>query len=126
ELARIVMNDAMDVHGGKGICMGPGNYLARGYQSVPIAITVEGANILTRSMIIFGQGAIRGHPYVLKEIAATTEKDQEKALRDFDAAFFGHMAFTASNTARALWMGLTESCFVRAPGDRHTRRYYRQ
>jgi len=85
ELGRQVMNDAMDVHGGKGICMGPNNYLARAYQSIPIAITVEGANILTRSMIIFGQGAIRGHPYVLKEIAATREKDAAKALVDFDA-----------------------------------------
>ena len=126
ELARVVMNDAMDVHGGKGICMGPSNYLARGYQSVPIAITVEGANILTRSMIIFGQGAIRGHPYVLKEIAATNETDHGKALRDFDAAFFGHVAFVKSNFARTLWMGLTRAFFVSAPGDTHTRRYYQQ
>ncbi len=126
ELARIVMNDAMDVHGGKGICMGPSNYLARAYQSVPIAITVEGANILTRSMIIFGQGAIRGHPYVLKEIAATQEPDRRKALVDFDAAFFGHVAFVVSNFARAFWMGITRASFVSAPGDRHTHRYYRQ
>src|SRR5436190_14379032 len=107
EMGRKVANDAMDVHGGKGICLGPKNYLARGYQSVPIAITVEGANILTRSMIIFGQGAIRGHPYVLKEIAATQETNRRKALGDFDAAFFGHLAFLVSNFARALWMGLT-------------------
>ncbi|HSN42251.1 MAG TPA: acyl-CoA dehydrogenase [Burkholderiales bacterium] len=126
ERARQVINDAMDVHGGKGICMGPANYLARGYQQMPIAITVEGANILTRSMIIFGQGAIRGHPYVLKEIAATREPDPRKALRDFDAAFFGHAAFVVSNKARALWLGLTRARFVRAPGDAHTRRYYRQ
>ena len=126
ELARIVMNDAMDVHGGKGICMGPGNYLARGYQSVPIAITVEGANILTRSMIIFGQGAIRGHPYVLKEIAATQEADHRKALVDFDSAFFGHVAFVVSNFARTLWMGLTRAVFAGAPGDSHTHRYYQK
>ena len=126
ELARIVMNDAMDVHGGKGICMGPSNYLARGYQSVPIAITVEGANILTRSMIIFGQGAIRGHPYVLKEIAATRETAQHKALADFDTAFFGHVAFVVSNFARTAWMGLTRAVFVAAPGDAHTHRYYQQ
>ncbi len=124
ELARVVTNDAMDVHGGKGICMGPSNYLARGYQSVPIAITVEGANILTRSLIIFGQGAIRGHPYVLREIAATQEIDAPKALVDFDAAFFGHVAFVVSNFARALWLGLTRAVFVRAPGDAHTHRYY--
>ena len=126
ELGRQVMNDAMDVHGGKGICMGPNNYLARAYQSVPIAITVEGANILTRSMIIFGQGAIRGHPYVLKEIAATQEKDAGKALRDFDAAFFGHVSFVVSNSVRSLWLGITRGIFVGVPGDSHTRRYYQQ
>ena len=126
ERGRMVINDAMDVHGGKGISMGPSNYLARAYQQTPIAITVEGANILTRSMIIFGQGAIRGHPYVLKEIAATKEADEKKALRDFDAAFFGHVNFVASNKARALWLGLTGARFVSVPGDRHTRRYYQQ
>jgi acyl-CoA dehydrogenase len=126
ERGRQVINDAMDVHAGKGICMGPSNYLARAYQATPIAITVEGANILTRSMIIFGQGAIRGHPYVLKEIEATREPDAARALRDFDAAFFGHVGFVASNEARAFWMGLTRALFVRTPGDRHTRRYYRQ
>ena len=83
ERGRQVINDAMDVHGGKGICMGPNNYLARSYQSVPIAITVEGANILTRSLIIFGQGAIRSHPYVLKEIAATQEPDAREGARRF-------------------------------------------
>ena len=126
ERGRQVIIDAMDVHAGKGICMGPSNYLARAYQATPIAITVEGANILTRTMIIFGQGAIRGHPYVLKEIEATRERDREKALSDFDAAFFGHIAFVASNKARALWMGLTGAHLVGAPGDQHTRRYYQQ
>jgi acyl-CoA dehydrogenase len=126
ERGRQVINDAMDVHAGKGICMGPNNYLAFSYQQTPIAITVEGANILTRSMIIFGQGAIRGHPYVLKEIAATREQDAAKALRDFDAALFGHLAFVAANKARALWLGLTGARFVPAPGGPETRRYYRQ
>ncbi|HSD99579.1 MAG TPA: acyl-CoA dehydrogenase [Burkholderiales bacterium] len=124
ERGRSVINDAMDVHGGKGICLGPSNYLARAYQQVPIAITVEGANILTRSLIIFGQGAIRGHPFVLKEIQATQERDPVKAVRDFDAAIFGHVAFIASNKARAFWMGLTGARFVSVPGDRHTKRYY--
>jgi len=124
ERGRQVINDAMDVHGGKGICLGPSNYLARAYQQIPIAITVEGANILTRSMIIFGQGVIRGHPYVLKEIQATQERDREKAVRNFDAAFFGHVGFFVSNKARAFWMGLTGARFVRAPGDSQTRRYY--
>ena len=126
ERGRQVINDAMDVHAGKGICMGPSNYLARAYQATPIAITVEGANILTRTMIIFGQGAIRSHPFVLKEIEATRERDGEKALRDFDEAFFGHAAFVGSNKARAFWLGLTRALFLKAPGDRHTRRYYQQ
>jgi acyl-CoA dehydrogenase len=126
ERGRQVINDAMDVHAGKGICMGPNNYLARAYQQTPIAITVEGANILTRSLIIFGQGAIRGHPYVLKEMLATSEPDTGKAVRDLDAAFFGHLAFVASNKARAFWMGLTAARLTGAPGDRHTRRYYQQ
>jgi acyl-CoA dehydrogenase len=126
ERGRQVINDAMDVHAGKGVCMGPSNYLARSYQSVPIAITVEGANILTRSMIIFGQGAIRGHPWVLKEIDATLETDRGKALKDFDAAFFGHAAFVISNFARTLWLGFTRGHGVSAPGDRHARRYFQQ
>jgi acyl-CoA dehydrogenase len=126
ERGRQVINDAMDVHGGKGICLGPSNYLGRAYQQTPIGITVEGANILTRSMIIFGQGAIRGHPYVLEEIAAVAEPDQRKALKAFDAAFFGHVAFVVSNKARASWMGLTGARFVSAPGDSHTHRYYQQ
>ena len=126
ERARTVVNDAMDVHGGKGICMGPSNYLARAYQQIPIGITVEGANILTRSMIIFGQGAIRCHPWVLKEISATQEPDAARALRDFDIAFFGHAAFVVGNLVRVLVLGLTRACFIRVPGDAHTRRYYRQ
>ena len=126
ERSRQVIIDAMDVHGGKGICMGPSNYLARGYQQQPIAITVEGANILTRSMIIFGQGAIRGHPYVLKEIAASGDTDAERAVREFDAAFFGHLLFVASNAVRAVWLGLTGARLMLAPGDRHMRRYFQR
>jgi acyl-CoA dehydrogenase len=126
ERGRIVINDAMDVHGGKAICMGPKNYLGRSYQQIPIAITVEGANILTRCMIIFGQGAIRGHPYVLREINATRETDPAKALREFDDAFFGHVGFILSNGARALFLGLTEGKFVSAPAEPDTRRYYQQ
>jgi acyl-CoA dehydrogenase len=126
ERGRIVINDAMDVHGGKAICMGPRNYLGRSYQQTPIAITVEGANILTRSMIIFGQGAIRGHPYVLREIDAARESDAAKALAAFDAAFFGHIGFVASNAARSLFLGLTGGGLTSVPGDSDTRRYYRQ
>jgi acyl-CoA dehydrogenase len=126
ERGRIVINDAMDVHGGKAICMGPRNYLGRSYQQVPIAITVEGANILTRSMIIFGQGAIRGHPYVLREIDAAREPDRAKALADFDDAFFGHVGFIVSNAARSLFLGLTGAVLASVPGDANTRRYFRQ
>ena len=126
ERARIVINDAMDVHGGKAICMGPRNYLGRSYQQTPIAITVEGANILTRSMIIFGQGAIRGHPYVLREIWAAQERDPSKALTQFDGAFFGHIGFVVSNAARSLFLGLTGGALTAVPGDSDTRAYYRQ
>src|SRR5574340_585978 len=107
ERCRIVINDAMDVHGGKAICLGPDNYLGRFYQQMPVAITVEGANILTRTLMIFGQGAIRSHPYVLKEIAATQDHDHKRALRQFDEALFGHISFALSNTARSFIYGQT-------------------
>ena len=123
---RLVLGDAMDVHGGRGVMMGPRNYLARAYQAVPVSITVEGANILTRSMIIFGQGAIRAHPYLLKEMEAASSEDHAKAAVDFDRALFAHIGFTISNAARSLFMGLTGALFSPAPGDGATRRYYRQ
>jgi acyl-CoA dehydrogenase len=124
ELGRKVANDAMDVQGGKGICLGPKNYLGRGYQVVPVAITVEGANILTRSLMILGQGAIRCHPYVLKEMNAAKLKDKAQSLREFDAALFGHMGYTISNAARSLVMATTLARFSDAPTDGVTRRYY--
>jgi len=127
ERARKVINDAMDVQGGKGICMGPNNFMARAYQQMPVAITVEGANILTRSLIIFGQGAIRCHPYVLKELLAVREADADKALRDYDAALVGHVRFSFGNALRAFFMGLTGSHFVAVPDVApETRRYYQQ
>ena len=126
ERGRTVINDAMDVHGGKGICMGPNNYLARGYQQMPIGITVEGANILTRNMIIFGQGAIRAHPYVLKEIQAAQDTDMERAVRNFDAALIGHITFSMSNAARALIFGLTGGYGIPVPTYDSTRHYYQQ
>jgi acyl-CoA dehydrogenase len=127
ERARMVINDAMDVAAGKGICMGPSNFLARAYQQVPIAITVEGANILTRCLIIFGQGAIRCHPYVLKEMSATREADPATALRDFDDAFFGHVAFTLSNVVRSFVYGITGGAFIVKPRAAHAplHAYYR-
>ncbi len=126
ERARVVINDAMDVHGGKGICLGSSNYLARGYQQMPIGITVEGANILTRSLIIFGQGAIRAHPYVLKEIQAAHDHDKKRAVHNFDAALFGHISFVLCNTVRAWLFGLTGGRGILVPTGAETRRYYQQ
>lgn len=124
EMARQVANDAMDVHGGKGIMLGPKNYLGRGYQAVPVAITVEGANILTRSMIIFGQGAIRCHPWVLKEMRAAALDDPKQALIQFDEALWGHIGFAISNAARSLVLSATHARWTHAPVDGPTRRYY--
>jgi acyl-CoA dehydrogenase len=128
ERVRKIVNDAMDIQGGKGICLGPSNFMGRAYQQIPIMITVEGANILTRSLIIFGQGAIRCHPFVLKELQATREPDRAKAARDFDRALWGHVRFTVTNAARALVMGLTGSHWVRVPRNLapENRRYFQQ
>lgn len=116
--------DAMDIHGGKGVCLGPNNYLGRGYQAAPIAITVEGANILTRSMIIYGQGAIRCHPYVLAEMESAFDTQSGQGLANFDAAIFGHIGFATSNFVRSFWLGLTSSRFSNAPYSDKTKRYY--
>ncbi len=123
---RLAMNDAMDIHGGKGIMQGPNNYLNKFYQAIPIAITVEGANILTRTMIIFGQGAIRGHPYLLREMQAASNPDIDQAQIKFDRALFGHIGFTVSNAVRSLVMGLTGARFVTAPVTGPTAHFYRQ
>ncbi len=128
ERARQVVNDGMDVIGGKGICLGPSNFLGRAYQQVPIGITVEGANILTRSLIIFGQGAIRCHPYLLPEMQAAQNPDTRRGLVDFDKALFGHIGFTVKNGLRALWLGLTGSHFAGVNTDvaPEMKRYYQQ
>jgi acyl-CoA dehydrogenase len=126
ERGRRIIDDAMDVHGGKGICLGPNNYLGRAYQQVPIGITVEGANILTRSMMIFGQGAIRCHPFVLKEIAATRDADPVRSRSAFDEALWGHVRFALGNATRSLWLGLSGGRFVRAVGAPELKRYYQQ
>jgi acyl-CoA dehydrogenase len=124
ELGRQIANDAMDVHGGKAIMLGPKNYLARGYESVPIAITVEGANILTRNLIIFGQGAIRCHPFVLAEIEAAKNPDQEQGLEAFDRLLFKHVGYALSNAARSFVQALTLARFTEVPVAGSTRRYY--
>jgi acyl-CoA dehydrogenase len=125
ETMRQVINDAMDVHGGRGICLGPSNYLGRTYQSIPVAITVEGANILTRSMMVFGQGAMRCHPYIQEEIAAAA-MDGEEGLVRFDKALKGHMAYTMANAARAVLYGLSGGLLAPSPVAGETARYFRQ
>ena len=117
ERGRQAINDAMDVHGGKGICLGPSNYLGRNYQHIPVSITVEGANILTRNMIIFGQGAIRCHPYVLKEIRAANNGNLARASVEFDHALMGHIVFSMGNGIRSLLHGLTGGYLASAPGS---------
>ncbi|KTD08109.1 acyl-CoA dehydrogenase [Legionella jamestowniensis] len=119
EKGRQVALDAMDIHGGKGICLGPNNYLGRGYQNLPIGITVEGANILTRSLIIFGQGAVRCHPYVFKELESVRKND----LQAFDEAFWGHAAFVLANLTKSLMFAVTDAHFVFTPKSK-VRRYY--
>jgi acyl-CoA dehydrogenase len=126
EKMRSVVNHAMDIQAGSGICLGPRNYIGRVYQAVPISITVEGANILTRSMIIFGQGAIRCHPYLQQEIEAARMSDEDAAIRAFDWAFFKHIGFTLGNLARAFWLGLSNARLLRVPGTPQTCHYYRQ
>lgn len=122
---RQCLNDAMDIHGGKGVITGPNNYLAHAYQAIPISITVEGANILTRSLIIFGQGAIRAHPWLLKEMQAASD-NKPGARKRFDHAFFSHMGHVISNLVRALMLGLSGSHITGAPVRGPTRRYFRQ
>ncbi len=118
--------DAMDVHGGKGIIQGPNNYLARAYQTLPIAITVEGANILTRSLIIFGQGAIRAHPCLLDEMNAVSGIANSQARRNFDNALFTHVGYSLSNMVRSLLLGLTASRMTPAPVTGPHANYFRQ
>jgi acyl-CoA dehydrogenase len=123
---RQVLDDAMDVHGGRGIIIGPRNYLGALYQSAPIAITVEGANILTRSMMIFGQGAIRCHPYLLAEMEAAANPDKRRAAIDFDRAFFSHIRYTLSNAARTFFTALTGGWLIKRPPSGHAWRYYQK
>jgi acyl-CoA dehydrogenase len=126
EFMRRAVNDAMDVHGGRGICMGPSNYIARAYQTLPVGITVEGANILTRSMIIFGQGAIRCHPYLVREMEAATLSDPDAALMAFDQALAGHAGYMLGNFCRAFVFGLSGSHLAPAPQGGRIGAYYRR
>lgn len=125
EKMRTAVNDSMDIHGGKGICLGPNNYLGRAYQGTPISITVEGANILTRNMMIFGQGAMRCHPYVLDEIYAAQKTDKTEQLTAFDKAVWGHIGFAFANTLRSAWFSLSGNRLSSTPFSDDTSKYYR-
>jgi acyl-CoA dehydrogenase len=123
---RRIINDGMDIQGGSGICLGPSNFIGRLYQVIPVGITVEGANILTRTMMIFGQGSVRCHPFVQSEMNAFNEPDQATALRAFDAVLWRHISFFLNNLARGFWFGLGGAKLTSTPGDKNTRRYYQQ
>jgi len=126
ENARKVVQDAMDVHGGRGLILGQANYLAYAYMSVPIAITVEGANILTRNLIIFGQGAIRCHPFIFREMQAAKDSDSEAGLIEFDSLIFRHAGYCFSNFVRTLSLSLSFGLVARAPVNDATAKHYRQ
>jgi len=119
EMARTILNDSMDINAGKGVVQGPKNYVANLYQSFPVAITVEGANILTRSLIIFGQGAVRCHPYVLEEMEAANSDDLDR----FDSALFGHIGFAISNIVRSKTLAIFGK-LLPSTGDSFTKPYY--
>ncbi|MBD9654871.1 acyl-CoA dehydrogenase [Pseudomonas sp. PDM12] len=125
ERGRECITHAMDVHGGKGIIMGPSNYLGRSWQGAPIFITVEGANILSRNLMIFGQGAIRCHPYVLKEMALAGREDRDQALLEFDDLLMQHIGFAVSNATSTLILSLSMGLLGKVPGDRISRPYFR-
>ena len=126
ENMRTIVNDGMDIVGGKGICMGPGNFLGRPYQAIPVGITVEGANILTRSLIVFGQGAIRCHPWLMDEITSASLPNKQEALESFDDALMGHIGYAIQNGARSMFHGLTKGVFADSPIDGINAKYYRR
>jgi acyl-CoA dehydrogenase len=115
ERMRRTVNDAMDIHGGRAICDGPSNYIQAAYQTVPVGITVEGANILTRTLITFAQGALRSHPFLYKEVKAVQDTDPKRGLAAFEAAFLGHISFTVGNLFGALFHNLTRGMFAHVP-----------
>ncbi len=123
---RRTINDAMDIHSGKAVIDGPKNYLSSAYRAIPIAITVEGANILTRSLMIYGQGSVRCHPYLQDEIAAAENLDHDQALLDFDKLLFAHIAYSTKNKLRAFARGWTFSLLSSAPVNNETARYFKQ
>lgn len=126
EKSRRVIQDAMDIHAGRGLIMGPNNYLAHAYMSMPIGITVEGANILTRNLMIFGQGAIRCHPFIAREMSAAKQPDATEGLREFDSLIFRHIGYGISNFVRTLTLGLSGGFIAARPVRDRTAGYYQQ
>lgn len=127
ERMRVAVNDAFDIHGGRAICDGPSNYLQAAYQAMPVAITVEGANILTRTLITFAQGALRSHPWLYKEVEALQDWNVERGLAAFEGAFCGHVSYAVANIFGALFHNLTGGHLASAPSHASvTRRWYRQ
>lgn len=126
EAMRDSFNDAMDIHGGRAIQDGPTNYLFSGYANVPVAITVEGANILTRTLITFAQGALRAHPYLYKEIEAAQDSDRSRGIAAFDKAFGGHVSFMLRNIVGSFVHALTFGVFASAPANNEMSRWYKQ
>lgn len=122
---RDAVNDAMDIHGGRAVQDGPSNYLFSGYANVPVAITVEGANILTRTLITFAQGALRAHPFLYAEIQAVQNEDKAKGMDAFDAAFSGHVKFILGNMTGAFWQGITFGRFAPSPYEHRMQKWYR-
>ncbi len=126
EKSRSVIADAMDIHAGRGLIMGPSNYLAHAYMSMPIGITVEGANILTRNLMIFGQGAVRCHPFIAREMLAAKNPDTDAGLREFDSLIFRHIGYGISNFVRTLTLGLSAGLLARSPTHDASKSYYQQ
>jgi len=126
EMGRSVVDDSMDIHGGRAIIMGERNYMAVAHIASPVAITVEGANILTRNLMIFGQGAVRCHPWVYEEMLSVANPDPKAGLKQFDRAFFSHIGYSISNFVRTVWLGLTGARFASAPVAGETEQYYKQ
>jgi acyl-CoA dehydrogenase len=126
ETMRARLNDAMDIHGGRAVQDGPSNYLFSGYMNTPVAITVEGANILTRTLITFAQGALRAHPYLYREVAAVQSKDRRAGLVAFDAAFRGHIAFMLRNVFGSFLHGISFGVFASTPVEHEMAWWYRQ
>lgn len=126
EKSRSVIEDAMDIHAGRGLILGPSNYLAHAYMSMPIGITVEGANILTRNLMIFGQGAVRCHPFIAREMQAAKDPDESAGLREFDSLIFRHIGYGISNFVRTLTLGLSAGRIAASPTQDASKGFYQQ